>query len=259
MSNTIQITITHHETKVSDDGQHRVIVTDAHKKKYTHFINEEDGDWGKMLRTGNTVWVNHVEKASEYKGKPITYHNIYKPDLDQIPATPPQAAPAAAMPDTIPEPPDWLNDQPTPPEQAQETPVKHKTDKDIEIRWQVSMKCASWIVAGLIDLKKHGEPEIMNYLTRYINFFNTFQPGMTFETIPISTAQCIELHNRLVHYGISKLFYHEVLEKILDKKVIKTTDLTYSEAATCIKEFDVAFDALMVSESTDHIDAQKLE
>ncbi len=54
----ILLTIARHETKVADDGQVRITVWDIANKKYTHFINEEDGVWSKQLTDdGKQVYV----------------------------------------------------------------------------------------------------------------------------------------------------------------------------------------------------------
>lgn len=233
----------------------KMTVKTSDGKKYSYFVNSEDGDWGQGLKAGRQIWVYAWDKQSIYKGRAVTYHNIGKPSGD-VPFVPPINSKGISipipinpptLPNTTPEPPAWLDDN-KPPESAQETHIPYKTDKDKEIRLQLSMKCASWIVAGM-DLKKLGEPEIKNLLIIYIDFFNEFQPGMTYDTLPISKSQIITLHNRLIYHGISKLFYHQILEKIIGKKVIKTTDLTYIQASECLKRFDEVLNELNQAET----------
>jgi len=232
------ITIQKHETKVSDNGKYRIIVTDTNNRKYTHFVNEDDGNWAKCLTNdGSKVYVYVTEKPNPRNAK-YPFKNIYKPN-DPITTTA-QNEPASDIPDWLknnPVPPEGFFEE-SPPEQAQKEHVPYISDKDIKIRWMNSITNATHVVAELIDIKKHGEPEIKNLLINYANFFNDLESGMTMETIPVSKSQVIELHNRLIQHGISKFYYHNILEKILGKKVIKTTDLTYQQAAECLKSFD---------------------
>lgn len=242
------LNIKEHKTILSDNGQARIEVKDVHNKKFTHFINEEDGTWSKQLTDdGKQVYVYMMEKPNPKYPK-FPYRNIYKPrdDAPLVPTTDSKGipvSPAPVLPDAAPEPPPGFFDQAQPPV---EEPKKYRTDKDIEIRWQLSEKCSAWIVAAIIQRSKElmKEQEIKNYALEYANYFNSIEPGMTIDTLPISKAQVIELHNRLTYHGIAKPYYHAVLSKILGKQVIKTTDLTYTEASQCLREFDETLDEM---------------
>ncbi len=255
---TILLTIESIETKMIDGKDEqgnpvktaKMTVKASDGKKYGYFVNAEDGNFGQSLQAGKQVWVYAWDKTGTFKGKPITYHNIGKP-RDETPPVPPvdsRGIPIpipinpAPLPDTTPDPPKGYFDQ-AENYQPKEPPVPYQ-DKDSRIRWMNSITNATHVVAELIDVKKHGEPEIKNLLINYANFFNELEVGITLETLLFSKAQLIELHNRLTYHGISKLFYHEILEKILGKKVIKTTDLTYQNAALCLGKFDETLEKL---------------
>ncbi len=236
----ILLTITRHETKVADDGQVRMSVWTPDKKKYTHFVNADDGDWSKQLTNdGKQVYVYLQEKEGTWNGKPITFRNIYKPN-DPVPPVPvlnAQGIPVSPPPASkLPEPPAGFFTN-VPPEQAQPEHVPYISDKDTKIRWMNAMNNAVQIVAGL-DLKKLGEPQIKNYIIEYANFFNTLESGMTIETLPISKSQTIKLHEIAKSFGLNHEDYHAVLKAITGRTIAKTTDLVYNEAVECILQFD---------------------
>jgi len=216
----------------------KMSIKDVSGKKYSYFVSEADGNFGQSLQAGNRVYVYFIEKKGEWRGKPITYRNIYKP-RDPVPPVPAvnekgiPVSPPPVLPDKTPEPPPGFYEETAP----ISTRINVPTDKDTKIRWMNAMNNAVQIVAGL-DLKKLGQPEIQNYIIDYAHFFNTLEADMTEFTYPIGKAQIIRLHNLMTDNGISKLFYHKILSKILGKTIAKTTDLSYREATKCIEKFD---------------------
>ncbi len=231
----MQIPIVKHETLIGDDKKIRVCVWDDQKRKYTHFVNEEkDGDWSEHLKQdGKMVTVFMIEKPNPINDK-FPYRNIYKPKEE-----------AKATADSSPlKEPDYLKEKPP---EIEHIPANKWDEKDIKIRWMNALNNAVQIVLGL-DLKKLGQPEIFNYILTYANFFNTVEAGMIYETIPIFKSQVIRLHEIVEHYRLDKQTYHEVLGKILDKTVAKTTDLTYQDAVKCIQEFDETMGKIEVPE-----------
>jgi len=262
---TIDSVVTKIITGRDDDGNEKktakMTVTDVSGKKYSYFVDEADGSWGQGLSDGNRVYVYTWDKESTFRGKKVTYHNISKPHDDMPPPPPvdskgiPVPIPLPDKADAIPEPPAGFFEN-IPDGGNGDKHVPYTSDKDTKIRWMNAMNNAVQIVAAL-DCKKLGEPQIKNYIIDYANFFNSLEAGMTMDTLTISKAQVIKLHEIMIAWGLGKQEYHLVLEKIIEKQVTKTTDLSYQEAKQCIELFDATLKSMNVETLDNQTDSER--